>query len=384
MTPLDRWKSSLHLRDHHASIDHTTELHVLATVSTDIYKALLDLHADIRRALEEEDDLFGVRWLWDEVAWRFGTYDDGDRDDYLDPQSNIAFTPIWKDTYAFEFLDKQPLSRLQAERVNRVLNRFGLEIVASLVSKDQLVVYLGAPSDSFPSSMRDQYLGDIRVWRNFHGWMRFPRLDTCAGLNAAFTIAYRFTDNREEEWTTRFNQFKGHDPQAVEHAKGLMASAMTDLINRLALDPSHTVIVPCLASSEANSSPTGILPSIARGCSEKAHVRLVNSAISKRKHTALASLRSARERQQVIADAEYASGRIDAHNVLLLDDFVTRGDTMSAVASAIRQANTNVNSVYGVAFGKNERLRFLRERYELVASNDHVPDSWATQWPLEA
>lgn len=362
----------------------------VATASTDIYGALLELGTAVREALVGVDDeLLGIDSLWEEVAWHFETYDD-DRDAHLRELSRVTFTPVWKESYIFEFLSSQPLSRQQAMRVNQVLNRFGLEIAASRVSQDEIEVYLGehpTQSDTVPSvppamppNMRDRYLGDTCVWRQFHGWMRFQRLDECTGLNAAFAIAYRFTDDRAEEWTVRFNLLKNHQAHAISRAEDVMASAVSDLVQELLLDRSQTVIVPCLTSSETTSSPTGVLSSIARRCSEEARVGFVNDAISKRRHNPLQAIQSARERQQTIASAEYAARRIDAANVLLIDDFITRGDTMSAVASAIREAS-DVASVYGIALGKNERLDFLK-RYGYSASNGHVPNRWLAKWPL--
>lgn len=221
-------------------------------------------------------------------------------------------------------------------------------------------------------------------WEHFYHWMRFPRLDVCTGIDASFTIAYRFIDDRAEEWTMRFNHFKNDDPDAIYHAQQLMAQAVPDLVRRLEIDPGHTAFVPCIASSETTASPTGAVGSIARRCAEEAGGRFICDAVTKKAHGVRLStlnINTAEERDRVLANAGYSTTRIAARNVLLFDDFITRGATLSAVASAIRRTNKNACRIFGVALGKNQRIAYLK-RHGRKASNDHVRPEWLKQWPL--
>lgn len=218
-------------------------------------------------------------------------------------------------------------------------------------------------------------------WEHFHHWMRFPRLDVCAGLDASFTIAYRFIDDPAEEWTARFKRFKKNQPDAIHHAQRLMAQAVPDLVRRLEIEPDHTAFVPCLASSETTASPTGAVGSIARRCADKAGVRFIGDAVTKKTHVRLSILGTAEERQRALADAGYSATRIAARNILLFDDFITRGATLSTVASVIRQTNKTHTRIFGIALGKNERVSYLK-RHDRKASNGHVRPEWSKQWPL--
>ena len=218
-------------------------------------------------------------------------------------------------------------------------------------------------------------------WEYFYHWMRFSRLDVCTGLDASFTIAYRFIDDPAEEWTMRFNRFKNNQPGAVYHARRLMAQAVPDLVRRLEIEPDHTAFVPCIASSEMNASPTGAVGSIARHCAEEAGVRFIGDAVTKKAHRRLSDLGTAEERQRTLANAGYSATRIAARNILLFDDFITQGATLSAVASIIRRTNKAHARIFGVALGKNERVAYLKG-HGREASNDHVRLEWLKQWPL--
>lgn len=220
-------------------------------------------------------------------------------------------------------------------------------------------------------------------WEYFHDWMRFPRLDVCTGLDASFTIAYRFIDDKDEEWTMRFNRFKNDQLDAIDHAQRLMAQAVPDLVRRLELDPDHSAFVPCIASAETIASPTGAVGSIARRCAEEAGIRFIGNAVTKKAHARLSSLDTAEERERELANAGYSATRIAARNILLFDDFITRGATLSAVASVIRRTNKAPVRIFGVALGKNERVAYLKE-HGRKASNDHVRLEWLKKWPLIA
>lgn len=88
-----------------------------------------------------------------------------------------------------------------------------------------------------------------------------------------------------------------------------------------------------------------------------------------------------RERERELANAGYSATRIAARNILLFDDFITRGATLSAVASVIRRTNKTHVRIFGVALGKNERVAYLKE-HGREASNDHVRLEWLKKWPL--
>jgi len=216
-------------------------------------------------------------------------------------------------------------------------------------------------------------------WNPFHGWMAFRYLDVNAGLTRSFTIGYRLTDDGADEWTARFNRFKAKKRPAIGGGVNMMTTTVPLLVRRLGLDPSRTVFIPALSSSETIASERGVLSVMARACAEAAGTAFAPDAITKNAHQPLHNVYNADRRREILDEAEYKSERIRAENILIFDDFITRGDTLSHIAQAIHEANRRV-SVYGVALGKTERCSYHRERFGVEISNDHVPAMWAALW----
>jgi len=216
-------------------------------------------------------------------------------------------------------------------------------------------------------------------WKPFHGWMAFRYLDVNAGLTRSFTIGYRFTDDGADGWTARFNKFKAKRQAAIRGGVNLMRTAVPLLVRRLGLDPSRTVFVPALSSSETVASEKGVLSVLTRCCAKAANAGFALDAITKKPHRPLHNIYNSGRRREILDEADYKSRRIRAENILIFDDFITRGDTLSHIAQAIHEANRGVN-VYGVGFGKTERRAYHRDRFGVEISNDHVPEKWETLW----
>ena len=87
----------------------------------------------------------------------------------------------------------------------------------------------------------------------------------------------------------------------------------------------------------------------------------------------------AETRNEILDKANYQSKLIKAENILIIDDFITRGDTLSHMAQAIHETNPGI-SVYGVALAKTGRCAFHREWYGKELLDNHVPCKWETLW----
>lgn len=210
-------------------------------------------------------------------------------------------------------------------------------------------------------------------------WMELS-LDVNIGLVSSFAIAYRFTDDydAQDQWTNRFKRFKQKEKSAIYGAANLMKTAAPILVNYLGLDKSKTVFIPALSSSETVASEKGLLSIMARGCAKVANVGFVRDAITKEAHNPLHSSGNKDERRKILDEANYKSVRIEAENILIFDDFITRGETLSHIARAIHEANSGIR-VYGVCLGKNERRSYLRQ-YGIEISNDRIPEKWNDLW----
>ncbi len=211
-------------------------------------------------------------------------------------------------------------------------------------------------------------------WADFHGWMAFPYLDENAGLTRSFTIGYRITDNSTEYWTARFNRFKAKNRGAVVGAVTMMEEAVPQLVVGLGLNVSRTIFVPALSSGETVASEKDVLPVLARRCAKAAGADFMHDAITKQAHQPIHGIYAAAERGAVLDNAEYKASNIDAHNILVFDDFITTGDTLSHIAQSILESNAGAR-VYGVALGKTERLS-----WDPNVSNAHVPQEWDALW----
>ncbi len=100
----------------------------------------------------------------------------------------------------------------------------------------------------------------------------------------------------------------------------------------------------------------------------------MHDAITKQAHRPIHGIYNAADRQAVLDEAEYEGANIDADSILVFDDFITRGDTLSHIAQAILGSNPDA-TVYGVALGKTER-----HSWDPNVSNAHVPQEWDTLW----
>ena len=216
-------------------------------------------------------------------------------------------------------------------------------------------------------------------WSPFHGWMAFDALSEDDGLTRAFTIGYRFTDDRDDPWTARFNAFKHQEQGALRGAAAVMRDAVPALVRGLGLDTSNTVFIPALSSRETVASPQGILWRLTMYSARCAKAGFAGDRITKKVHERLHLHTDATERRAILAAADFRSKEVQADSVVILDDFITRGATMSHIARAILKRSRALK-VYAVALGKTERRSYCRERFGVEPSNEHVPPQWERNW----
>lgn len=216
-------------------------------------------------------------------------------------------------------------------------------------------------------------------WKLFHGWMKFQELSANAGLACSYTIGYRVTDDRHEDWTARFNRFKVPDGAAVYGGVNMMRVTVPLLMHHLRLDSPTTVFVPALASHETVASKKGALSAMTHVCAKKTKAGFVSDAITKKAHRPLHKIRGFEKRSEILDEAEYKCKIINAENIFVFDDFITSGNTLSHIAQAIHKTNQKIN-VYGVGLGKTERRNHLKGPYGSETPNSHVPKKWEELW----
>ncbi|TNC74356.1 phosphoribosyltransferase [Rubellimicrobium roseum] len=204
--------------------------------------------------------------------------------------------------------------------------------------------------------------------------MTFRRLDDGVGLRGAFTLAYKITDDRSDRWTRRFIRFKDKDNAALSGAAETCAVAFPELITALDLDPKTTIIVPAISSREVAATPDSYVSRLAKVAADAAGLRFTTEAIRKQPHQPIHKIYNAADRSAALDAASYVAAPIDARIVFVVDDFITRGGTMSRIAQALIHANPGIQ-VGGVALGKTARRAYWGD-----LTNDHVPQRWDSLW----
>jgi adenine/guanine phosphoribosyltransferase-like PRPP-binding protein len=146
-------------------------------------------------------------------------------------------------------------------------------------------------------------------------------------------------------------------------------------------DPAKTGLVPALSSSDTSTTPTKPIPKVTKLCAQFLGAVYLPSVLTKNPHPALSSQKTSLERTQALNLARYkatATGLAGLEQVLIVDDFVTRGETLTAIATAIHAVNPSVK-VYGIALGKTEKRRYAQDAGKVI-SNDAVPQRWVEIW----
>jgi hypothetical protein len=215
-------------------------------------------------------------------------------------------------------------------------------------------------------------------WTQYAGWMRYAYLDDCHELGSAYTLSFKFTDHSGERWSGRGVQFKAKQVIALGGAIKTLELAVPSLMAALQLDPEATQFVPALSSGDTVAQPNGFVSKLAEYSARSVNCSLNLSALSKNAHKPIHGLFNAAERQAVLEAANYQSGVIDAANVIVVDDIITRGSTLSRIAQAIRATNPEVN-LYAIGLMKAERLAYW-QGMGVELSNAHVPDAYDATW----
>lgn len=217
-----------------------------------------------------------------------------------------------------------------------------------------------------------------------YGLLRFDELTYCDGLAAAYTLGYRLEDTPEDPWTQRFTAFKFDEgPASVAGASNLMEAAAQLLVNGLGRDTGRVAFVSAMRSGETRAAENGALSQIARRCADATGCQFVPGILSKKPHLPTGRGRLDPEfRMLLVEHAEYRAEPLDADIVIIVDDLVATGKTLSMAATAIVERNPGV-TVYGFALAKTGWRNLVQLWHGEDASNEHIPDAWGLLWPLQ-
>ena len=212
-----------------------------------------------------------------------------------------------------------------------------------------------------------------------NGWLAYNQLDSSHHIDGAFAVGYRLLDNRNEQWTKRFSRFKARQRTAWNAAWAVMGDATPELLKSLGFPSEDVTFIPALSSSETSASPTGVLSVIAQRCATQCQSEFSPELLSKNAHVSLhGQYRSVQDRASILDKAAYAAGNVTTSNVFVLDDLITSGSTLSAIAAAIKASSPDVK-VFGLGLAKNERHSYLPEAIQEFP-NGHIPSQWERLW----
>ncbi|MCY3999956.1 MAG: phosphoribosyltransferase [Bacteroidetes bacterium] len=198
-------------------------------------------------------------------------------------------------------------------------------------------------------------------------------------LNGVYCLGYRIGTSEDDEWTIRINNFKTGRNHHVQKAVKTLHYAAISLFERIGINPESTIVIPVLESAETSASSRSKVSRLAKSIADGASAKVELGCLTKNQHESLHSQVGKDARDAALAKAHYKAKKLEDgfENVLIVDDIVTRGKTMSAVAEAINDANPSM-SIYGFALGRHQRKEWLRVPFR--KANSKIPPELARIW----
>jgi hypothetical protein len=243
--------------------------------------------------------------------------------------------------------------------------------IAALLLVDEAGVT--RPATETPSSYAARMFGEEAAgnYGVMGALMEINRLPV--GDLGLLTVGFRITDRPGEKWTRRFNRFKYGEPAAARAATRTFCAAFEDF-----LPPGNprVVVVSSISAGQnivQHDTPASILASAlarSRGWEWLPH------HVTKDRHPRITGLPSAAERDATV-DGVYLAAPIGGEPglVLVVDDFCTRGATLTDIARAIRESNPGWK-IQGASLAKAERAAYWKGEL----TNAHIPDFLDATW----
>jgi hypothetical protein len=208
--------------------------------------------------------------------------------------------------------------------------------------------------------------------------LRFDRLDTSGFSIPVFTVGWRITDEPNDKWTKRFLAFKADHRKGFMGGAFLMREAVRELIVDRGIAQARPGIAIALSSADSGIQTGSVLFRTGDWIANQLDLPFVGSYFTKKPHRSLHSLTSSSDRDNEVRN-KYVCGKIPGiKNLIILDDFVTRGATFLEMKRAL-DISTPGLGIFGLALGKNERTSYA-SRFGHVISNSHIPESWNEVW----
>ncbi len=207
--------------------------------------------------------------------------------------------------------------------------------------------------------------------------MHFPRLDSSGSLVPVYTIGWRIIDDADA-WTRRFLGFKNGQQADVKGGALVLKDAVAELMANEGFWPDVTGLTTALSSKSTHANPRSALYKVGEWVSAQSGIHWLPDLFTKEAHRSLHSIPDAGDREAEVANKYRCENVIGIDQLIILDDFVTRGATFGEMVRALRASNSAIKVVC-LALGKNESASFAAD-YGVNVNNSHIPQAWDTLW----
>ena len=205
-------------------------------------------------------------------------------------------------------------------------------------------------------------------------------LSSHSRIDGAFVLGYRTTGGGSNAWSERFNRFKFGPPRSQGVGIAVIRATMGSLTKQLLAGSNvpmrEMTFARALGSGKTTANPGGPIAALTMAGARVFGNPFRLDLLTKQPHDSLhMSGDTADVRAEIIRNAGYRAGVISARVVIVFDDFITRGDTLGAIADAIKDTNPNA-TVNGVALAKNQGVDYL----DPDTANDHLLSALSDLW----
>lgn len=214
-------------------------------------------------------------------------------------------------------------------------------------------------------------------WTPVGRLMHFSWLTTSGRAIPVYTVGWRIIGNADH-WTTRFLRFKEGQLNDMRGGAQVLNRAIQELLTHLTFDARHTGLTTALSSGNTQADPKSVLFRVGKWLAEQNNLEWLPSLFTKEAHQSLHNLPVGADRDAEVKD-KYSCGRARGiRQLIILDDFVTRGATLGDMTRAFKVSNPGTN-VVGLALAKNEKATFAAS-HGVIVDNSHIPAEWDELW----
>lgn len=201
--------------------------------------------------------------------------------------------------------------------------------------------------------------------------LKFPHLERCP--HEVYAMGFRILDVADD-WTQRFNTFKFGQGAAGEAAVRGACAVMSQACGSMVVG-SSVAVVAAIASGDEQLNPRSPVGRLASAIAESRNWRWLPGALSKRRHESRHNMHANALVRDAVVEGAYRCTYMTESTIVVVDDFATRGATISDIGRAVRAVCPHAQMV-GVVLGKNERVSWGGAE----VNNAHIPEAYERLW----